>query len=443
MQFPSTSAAAFADITSARHTNTPPWEAWFFVCFLVTSSALPFLLGDQQQSLLSPEEMGIFSAAQGSREKQTILAVFYGIFVILLFLRDAWRRVVSLAWPLALLLCLCFLSILWSDMPAVTARRTAALGGTLLAGCYIGLRCRQSELLDILFRAVAVVMLASLVLALLVPPMGLDPEGRLRGVFAHKNSAGTFAAFGLLVASLRLTSRGLKANAASLAVVAACLVTLLLSRSAAPAAIILLPLLIAFCQGQARTVVFLLVVIAGVLVGMLLPVIAPAVGRLAIYLGRDADFSGRTAVWEFALEYLSRKPWLGFGFGTFWNGPAGIIFAQWTRYPVPHAHNGFLQLALDVGMVGVVVMFFAIAAAVRATVALCATDTATARWAMSFIAFYLLSNLAEASLWEPNGFLTFLFAATFVRVFISVPVGGLLHPTVRRQASRSVHRTPP
>ena len=439
MHFSTSTATTFADISSVPHNGAPSWEAWFFVFFLVTSSSLPFLLGDQPRSLISPEEMGIFSE-QGSFEKQAILAGFYGSFLFLMFLRNAWRHVVLIAWPLALMLGLCLLSVFWSDMPAVTARRAAALGGTLLAGSYIGQRCNLSELLDIGFRAVAIVITATLVLAVLAPPMGLDPEGRLRGVFAHKNSAGTFAAFGLLVASLRLTRRGLKANATSLTVATACLVTLVMSSSAAPAAIIALPLLIAFCQGQARVVIFLIVVIAAVLVATLLPVIAPAVGRLAILFGRDMDFSGRTVLWEFALEYLSRKPWLGFGFGTFWNGPAGLIFFQWARYPVPHAHNGFLQLALDVGIVGVLVMFASIAAAVRASVALCNTDAATARWAMSFIVFYLMSNFAEASLLEANGLLTLLFAATFVRIFIAAPIGGLLRPTVRSSASISVRR---
>ena len=74
-------------------------------------------------------------------------------------------------------------------------------------------------------------------------------------------------------------------------------------------------------------------------------------------LGRDATLSGRTGLWDAVLAAISMKPLLGYGYESFWNGLAGpsasvVAAVHWIP---PHAHNGFLDLWLDLGALGLLI----------------------------------------------------------------------------------------
>jgi O-antigen ligase len=76
-------------------------------------------------------------------------------------------------------------------------------------------------------------------------------------------------------------------------------------------------------------------------------------------LGKDMTLTGRTYIWSLVVPAINRHPWLGYGYQGFWQpwrgleNPANII-----RHPkfgdfIPmHSHNGFLDMALNVGWVG-------------------------------------------------------------------------------------------
>ena len=51
-------------------------------------------------------------------------------------------------------------------------------------------------------------------------------------------------------------------------------------------------------------------------------------GELTSLLGRDRTLTGRTPLWELLLELVWDRPWLGYGFHTFWRGDKGK-YALW------------------------------------------------------------------------------------------------------------------
>lgn len=394
-------------------------ERYFFVAVLALSSALPFLLGAQPSSLVSAEEMGILSD-QGDATKQMILALLYAGCGAFLLWRTRLPMLLELGAPLLFLLLWCFASALWCDLPSLALRRSAALSGTLVVGLYAGLRFDVKDLVRLLCRVVGIVVLASLVVAAVVPSMGLDPEGRLRGVFAHKNFLGSFAALGLLTLVARLVEppsrRAMVLDSLS---AAGCVLCLVLARSASPLPTIGFALLVLFWVRRSRAMSHWpvgMVLAAACTAGFALPLFANDLGSLATVLGRDAGFSGRTMVWEFGVDLFTRNPWLGYGYGAFWNGPAGTLFLQWARFAVPHAHNGYLQLALDSGSIGLVLFLCAVAVLVfRAVRLLDDGEQSRMAWPLAFIAFYLVSNLAESRLWIGNELLTMLLVYVVVR----------------------------
>jgi len=77
-------------------------------------------------------------------------------------------------------------------------------------------------------------------------------------------------------------------------------------------------------------------------------------------LDKDPTLTGRADFWPYIIDYIYQKPLLGWGFAAFWMEPnpaAEEIFATIGFY-INEAHNGLLQLLLDVGIVGTVFFLF-------------------------------------------------------------------------------------
>ena len=69
--------------------------------------------------------------------------------------------------------------------------------------------------------------------------------------------------------------------------------------------------------------------------------------------GRDATFTGRTGLWETLLEEPI-NPLIGVGYASFWLGERLTKF--WDMYPNSppiEAHNGYLEVYLNLGLIGV------------------------------------------------------------------------------------------
>ncbi len=71
-------------------------------------------------------------------------------------------------------------------------------------------------------------------------------------------------------------------------------------------------------------------------------------------IGKDATLTGRTDLWPYVLDFIRERPWLGWGFRSFWQSDNPLAVEVWNAlgWVVPEAHNGLLELLLDVGYIG-------------------------------------------------------------------------------------------
>lgn len=75
---------------------------------------------------------------------------------------------------------------------------------------------------------------------------------------------------------------------------------------------------------------------------MSLPTIATYLGTI----GKTGNILSRTLIYKNLGEIISKKPWIGYGYGT----------AVVSRYFGPNAQNGLAQVAIQAGIIGVVLM---------------------------------------------------------------------------------------
>jgi O-antigen ligase len=193
----------------------------------------------------------------------------------------------------------------------------------------------------------------------------VEPElaGDWRGVFAHKNDAslvfGCLAFIGIYIARAGRLWQGVAITALSLTF-------LVFTRGKSATALWGPALLMSFLVVRpgtglltAATALTPLMVLNVLGVGS--TVFAPLhdfVAKLPI----DPTFTGRVDVWSFAVRKLEEHPILGYGFDTFWNNTAMRFDSEngWL-FAASHAHNGILDAALSMGMVGVALTLWAFA----------------------------------------------------------------------------------
>jgi exopolysaccharide production protein ExoQ len=364
-----------------------------------------------------------------------ILAVF---LITLLILAYDWRSVrvlLSATWPMLLPVLLAACSVLWSVDPDSSQYRVLALTGTTAFGIFLAVRFSLEEQLSLLALVLGIVACGSAVVALLLPGYGVmtgpDYGGAWSGVFHHKNTFGRMMALATLVFSLLvLGSRELRAIALLGMALCIALVLASLSQASLIVAIACLAAVGALSAMQrlprAKWPVVLLI---GTMVVAWTGVWAMQHREsILTFLGRDLTFTGRTELWVVLLEKARIRPWLGYGYGAFWHGAAGVsgevqrVFYGW--YPI-HAHNGFLDLVLELGIVGLLIFLVPLGIYGYRTYAWGVVQRSpVCLWPVTYLLFFVLSNLAESALVRQNN----IYWALYVAVIL----------TVQRQAINAV-----
>ena len=121
--------------------------------------------------------------------------------------------------------------------------------------------------------------------------------------------------------------------------------------------IVVLPGLIGM---RLMTPVLFLMAVVGTGLGTLGIVFIEPIKALAAIYAPDLTYTGRTALWEFAGEMLSVKPWTGYGYESFWGTPLLYLSDQpfdrdWDIRGIVHGHNGYLDIAVLMGIPALVV----------------------------------------------------------------------------------------
>ena len=131
-------------------------------------------------------------------------------------------------------------------------------------------------------------------------------------------------------------------------------------------------------------------------------------------LGRDASLTGRVGIWQLALSSIGKNPIRGYGYSAFWeaDSQAAIRIREELHWAVPHAHNGYIDLALGLGLAGL--LLFAgsyLIAARRAIDCLRRSVEREAMWPLVYLSFMFLYQLTEGSLATGNTIFWILYVA--------------------------------
>jgi O-antigen ligase len=343
--------------------------------------------------------------------------------IVMVVRRHEMLAALRVAWLVMLLVALAYLSAFWSPAPDLVLRRSTTFAITTIFAIYLAVRFDLGRLASILVVINAFAAVGSLVeLAVarnLATNATIEYPHAVRGVYSDKNTLGGLMAVGIIVA-FYAWRRGHGSRLLAALVIPANLLLLYLSQSATALIVTTAGAYVAATASAFRlrnTIGFVagfVLLIAGVAaLGML----AFGWSDLLEALGRSATLTGRLPIWRLSVHFIEQRPWLGWGYGAFWRHASVETRTFWTalHWPVPHAHNGWLEVGLELGGLGIAgITVLWLAAFWRAVRLLNAPAARHVVFCLAMLAGTLIENLTEYEFLRADCFYWIFFVTVFV-----------------------------
>lgn len=379
------------------------------------------------------------------------MVMIFAALVVLARRRVVWSRLISENWAMVLFYGFVLLSVLWAYSPLVSFKRwVKEIGNIFVLLVMLTEVDPQQALRAVFFRCGCVLIPLSLIFIRWFPDLGRvynmhSGEMEAVGVTCQKNSLGAMILVcGLIIFWDWLELRKLRKEKpeANLRFDLNLRVALLLTGA----------YLLNMCDS--KTSMICLVLGASVLAATRMPVLQKRLRLLGVLaaagflgylvlsqffdvkgtffhsIGRNTDITGRTEVWA-ALLNAGTDPIIGTGYLSFWDNP-------WYQDKLPggdsvSAHNGYLEIYLFEGWVGVCFLaVMLLASGIRINRALAWDgDYGVIRFAVLLVA--LLANYTESNfaVMTPIGFL-----------FLTAAIGHAEAASVIRQVDESIEAPP-
>ncbi|HDR7673496.1 TPA: O-antigen ligase family protein [Bacillus wiedmannii] len=338
--------------------------------------------------------------------------IFFGsilvISVILILVSGLKVRVLKNSYFFILLVLWCFLSIFWSVAPNITFKSVEYLIIVLLLGISFVNRYPKEKIVMILMLYCLLISVLNLGSISFLKDLSLDQDDRYtvyKGLFNHKNNLGKYMAICILVSLWgifhKLDKKWMVINNITLVCASICL---FLSKSSTAISVLLITLIfmIGFRIVKSKKVsiiTFVVVFITSIysIVNM------PDWLRFLIQsvFKKDVTFTGRSVIWEVVKEKIYDAPYIGYGYESFWTEEYFVSeMYKYFFFKQAHAHNGFLDLILAIGLIGLMIYIVMVFKFLRN----CVSTKIESRYliiSLNLFVFIWMINLLETDLIYP------------------------------------------
>jgi exopolysaccharide production protein ExoQ len=367
------------------------------------------------------------------------LVVLVGSVVLLVRLKPDW---VWSKFPrsIGVFLVITTLSIAWSFYPGASAIGVAVLWATTIAALFLALVLSWAELLRTLAAALRWVIALSLLFEVIVGAFVRQPVlplwvsypgekipdafywsrgllfdgGPIEGIVANRNLLGFVALLAVIVFAVQLAARSVR-RGWGIAWLATAALVLVLTRSATVTlaacfvAIVLIFALWTRRRGpQRRRPVYVAAAALIVAGGVALATLSP---WLLSLFGKSEDLTGRLDIWASVTDLAAQRPAFGWGWVSYWVPWAEPFAGLASRKGVVYlqAHNAWLDVWLQVGVIGLLAFLAIVAGALwrswflavdrpRTTVSDTAPYTVSALLPLLLMAALIAQSFAESRL---------------------------------------------
>ncbi len=387
----------------------PPMALWIPTVWLLINASRAV------STWLHPEPAQ--SLALQFSEGSPLDAAIYGILIVagLMVLNCRARLVKQFLLenlPLLTFLGYCALSISWSEYPFIALKRwSKSIGDVVMVMIVVTDNYPLLAIKRVLGRGTFLLLPLSVLFILCYPSLGsaFSPEDGVMiyfGVTTFKNLLGLVSMVFGLASMWSLTcaygNQSAKGRARHMIAhgVAVCMAIWLIVRADSMTSLSCL-----FLAGAVMILVSQQFVIdrpggtlAVVSTAIGLPLFAlflNTMGTLVHSLGRNSTLTGRTSIWKAVLS-MHTNPVIGTGFESFWLG--NRLQAVWNMSVkgIQEAHNGYIELYLNLGYVGLLLLGWLIVSGYRNGVAALRREPNDGRLRLAYLAAILIFSMTEA-----------------------------------------------
>ncbi len=322
-----------------------------------------------------------------------------------------------------LLLAWAMLSAAWGpDAIFVLTQTASVVGVTLIAIAYSVSSWRPERFANHLTWTCTAILVASVVVSVVLPSFGVHDSTRFelagswKGITYQKNGLGQVAVVGSIFWTYLWAANRTSATSAMLGV-GLSVFLLVKSRSSTSmmlacitCGVLLLLLRPPIRLSSRRSIAAAVMVIATPLIGLIALVMvsyaSTFAGALGGAFGKDASFSGRTQIWASVMTEIQRHPIAGTGFSSFWGdelrrSPAAGNIIRQLGWEVPNAHNGYLDLTNELGIVGLLLLVVLLGIHLRDLGRLGHIDREATALHRCLLLYVVLANITETGWFHP------------------------------------------
>ena len=134
---------------------------------------------------------------------------------------------------------------------------------------------------------------------------------------------------------------------------------------------------------------------------------------ILVLLGRDPTLTGRTEIWREVIPVILERPLLGHSIVSYWQ----LDIVKNLQWWAATAHNGFLQILIDLGILGLALLVVQISSMFFHAVRWHGWQPGRgAIWPICMVSIFVLYNLVEVMLMTENSIIWVLVVATSLGV---------------------------
>jgi len=425
------------------------WVSWVWLFFASTRTLDTWQAWDSVRTAGDIELTGSLAD-----QALVVLLIALGVYVLAVRAQRTRRILANNRW-IVILFAYIVLSIVWSNFPGISIRKSARSVGTLVMVLVV--LTEQNPLAAVralLGRLYMVHIPLSVIAVKYVRNIGVmynwnGSEEQWTGLTTDKNSlgqvamcSGVFCVWQIFYVFSDSTGSWRNKLKRSLPYVVLLALTLYLLRgsknshsSTAILAFATCTLLLAGLQFLKKGIARSKRVILGltVLLALTAPLIAlgfealdTTPSKLVVEAtGRDMTLTGRTLLWTDVLDNAAKHPLFGVGVAAFWVGPVG-----YDLYPLPNwsrvtpewrpeqGHNGYIDTYVELGGVGVLLLVIVIGVAIAGALSQLETNFQLGSIRLALLLLILMSNLTETSFLRGTHDLWFVF----LLIAVNLPV---------------------
>lgn len=312
----------------------------------------------------------------------------------------------------------CVISIAWSSQEFITFKRAIALSFSTIVILYLIQVFKNRELLRLMSISFAIIVTMNVVASLFFQSYVYDyfnDPTALRGVYTTKNHLSKLMVLSIITIYFYIRYNHLNINKRCIWIIyiIASFILMILSKSAMTIivtfiliiSILIVKLIPKNIYLRLSLTLFLFISFMSIIL-----IVVNISNEILGVLGKDSELSGRMGIWSSVYDSIQNSMLLGYGYAGFWGGigtPSESVVRS-IGWNVPSAHNGYLEIWLSIGLIGLILILVCILYTSIRLLNNIANSYFHSYLIITLI-YLLLINLTESSLLLSNNLYWFMF----------------------------------